>query len=76
MEPKKTKINLPYPLVPFPKPSSEIQSKDWWLPEAREWEVGAICEVSQKAQNSSYKISRDDVMYHMVTIVNNTVLHI
>ena len=30
----------------------------------------------QKVQASSYKISHGDVMYIMVTIVNNTVLYI
>ena len=33
-------------------------------------------EGSQKAQTSSYKISHGNAMYSMVTIVNNTVLHI
>ena len=33
-------------------------------------------EEGQKVQTSSYKISLGDVMYSMVAIVNNTVLHI
>ena len=40
------------------------------------WEVGKMGERGQKVQTSSYKISRGDVMYSMVTIVTNTVLHI
>ena len=38
--------------------------------------VGKTGEGGQKVQTSSYKISPGDVMYSMVTIVNNTVLHI
>ena len=38
--------------------------------------VGKMGEEGQKVQTSSYKISLGDVMYSMVTIVNNTVLHI
>ena len=33
-------------------------------------------EEGQKVQNSSYKISPEDVMYITGTIVNNTVLNI
>lgn len=29
----------------------------------------------QKEQTSSYKLSHRDVMYSMVTIINNTTLH-
>lgn len=36
------------------------------------WKMG---EWDQKAQTSSYKVSHRDIMYSMVTAVNNTVLH-
>ena len=39
--------------------------------------VGEIGEGGQEVQTSSYKINNSwDVMYNMVTTVNNTVLHI
>ena len=37
---------------------------------------GKIGEGGQKVQTSIYNISRGDVMYSMVTIVNNTVVYI
>ena len=37
---------------------------------------GEMGKGDQKVQTSSYKISHEDAMYSMVTIVNNTVLHI
>ena len=39
--------------------------------------VGKMGEGSQKVQTSSYKVNKSwDVIYSMVTIVNNTVLYI
>lgn len=38
--------------------------------------VGKIGEGGQKVQSSNYKISPGDVMYSMVTLVNNNVLYI
>ena len=38
--------------------------------------VGKMGKGSQKLQSSIYKISHEEVMYSMVTIVNNTILHI
>lgn len=35
--------------------------------------MGEGCQI---VQNLSYKINNEDVMYSIVTIVNNTVLHI
>ena len=37
---------------------------------------GEIDGEGQKGQTSSYKISRGDVTYSLVTTVNSTVLHI
>ena len=42
----------------------------WWLPEVGGW--GG--EGGQKVQTCSYKISQGDVMYSMVTVVNNIIL--
>ena len=39
------------------------------------WGMGKMADGDQKVQTSSYKISYEDVMYSMLTIVNN-VLHI
>ena len=38
--------------------------------------VGKTGEGGQKVKTSSYKIRHEDIMYSMVTVVNNTVLHI
>ena len=38
--------------------------------------MGEMGEGGKKVQTSSYKISHGGVMCSMVTIVNNTVLHI
>ena len=38
--------------------------------------VGKMQERGQKVQTSSCKISHRDVLYIMMTIINNTVLHI
>ena len=38
--------------------------------------MGRMGEGGQKIQSSSYKISHGEIMYNVVTIVNNTVLHI
>ena len=37
--------------------------------------VGKTGEGGQKVKTSSYKIRHEDIMYSMVTVVNNTVLH-
>lgn len=46
-----------------------------WL---TEWSVivGKMGEGGQKAYISSYKINHGDVMYSMVTLVNNTIFRI
>ena len=41
----------------------------------RGWEVGKMDEGSQKVQTLSYKMSREDVIYSIVTIINNSMLH-
>ena len=38
--------------------------------------VGEMGEGGQKVQTSSYKISHEDIVYRMVTIVINTVLYV
>ena len=38
--------------------------------------MGKLDEGSQKVQTFSYKISHGDVMYSMVTLLNNTLLRI
>ena len=45
---------------------------------ARGWEVrgGKVGVEGQKVQTSSYKLSHGDMMYKMVTVVNNTVFYI
>ena len=45
---------------------------------ARGWEVGDGKDgvEGQKVQTSSYKLSHGDMMYKMVTVVNNTVFYI
>ena len=48
-----------------------IERTHWWLPEA----VGEMREGGQKLQMSNSKISHGDVMYSIVSIVNNTVLY-
>ena len=53
------------------KETEAIERIDWWLPEA----VGEMREGGQKLQMSNSKISYGDVMYCIVSIVNNTVLH-
>ena len=53
-----------------------MQRTDWELAEAGSGMLGKTGERSQKAQTSSYKISHRDVVYSIVTILNNTVLHI
>lgn len=35
-----------------------------------------MVEGGQKVQTSSYKVNPGDVMYSMMTIVNNAILHI
>ena len=40
------------------------------------WPMGEMGKDSQKVQTSSYKINSRDVMFSVVTIVNNTVLYI
>ena len=41
------------------------------------WEVAKTSEGDRKVQTSTYKkISLGDVMYSLVTVVNNTVLYI
>lgn len=42
----------------------------------RWWGVNKMGESGLKAQNSSYGISPGNVMYSLVTIVNNTLLYI
>ena len=37
--------------------------------------LGKMGEGGQEVQTSIYKISHGDIMYRMLTIVNNTVLH-
>ena len=44
--------------------------------ERQGWGIGEMGEGGQKVQNSSYKISSEDIMYSMPTIVNNTGLYI
>ena len=52
------------------------QRADWWLPGAGgKGEVGEVSEDGQRVQTSSYKMT-GDVMYIMVTIVNNAFLYI
>ena len=38
--------------------------------------MGEMDEGGQKVQTSTYTINTGDVMYHMVTTVNDTALHI
>lgn len=38
--------------------------------------MGKMAEGNEKVQTCSYKISYEDIIYNMVTIVNNTVLQI
>ena len=59
------------------KPNSWKQRTDLWLPEVGDDGVGKIGQGGHKVQASSYKINKSgDVMYGMVTIVNNAVLYI
>lgn len=47
----------------------ETEFLDWWLPGLQEAEMG---DGGQRVQISSYKINKSgDVMYIMVTTVNN-----
>ena len=51
----------------------------WWLSEivGGAWIVCEMYEGGQKVRTSSYKISKvDDTMQSMLTVVNNTVLHV
>ena len=59
-------------------PNLQIQGTDGQLPEAESKgvEVGEMGKGCEKVQISTYKISHGDVIYSMVTIVNNTVVHI
>lgn len=41
-----------------------------------ELRVGEMDEWGQKAHTFSYKINHEDVMYNMVTIVNNTISYV
>ena len=61
------------------KPSSKIQgTTDWWLPEVEGgWRVGKLGDGSPKNRLTAIKwIHHGDVMYNIVTVVNNAVLHI
>ena len=40
------------------------------------WRVGKMGEGSQNVRTSIYKISPEDVMYTIVTIVNDTVFYV
>lgn len=45
------------------------------LPEAgQEWGTGEIGKVVKRYKLSNYKTSHGDVMYNMVTIINNTTM--
>lgn len=46
--------------------TDQIQSADWCLGERQ----------CQKVQTSNYKITPGDIIYSMVTVINNIVLHI
>ena len=50
-----------------------MQEVEQWLPGAGEWEKWG--EVDKRVQTCSYKINKD-LMYNMVTIVDNTVSYI
>ena len=54
--------------------NSQIQRTDWWMPE-RVVKGGKMGEGDQGIQ-FNYKISHRDVMYSMVTVVNDTMLQI
>ena len=49
----------------------------WWLPGAGSGRVVKKDEGGKKAETSRYKINKfGDIMYSIVTIVNNTILYI
>ena len=75
MESKKT--NNPPPKRKITLEFIDIET-DWWLPELGDGAMGETGEGDQKIQILSYKISKSwgcDVIYSVVTTVNNTVLH-
>ena len=70
---------IPYDLTymwNLKQPNSQIQRTDWWLPEMG-WEIDKMGIGNQKAQISSYKVSKCWICnVQHVTTVNNTILYI
>ena len=54
------------------KKAKLIDRVEWWLPQAGDW--GKWGDVSQRVKLPSI-ISSGDIMYSMVTRINNTVLY-
>ena len=61
------------------KQNKELIDTENWLIVARGrvWRVDEMSEGDQNIQISSYKMAKSwEIMYSMVTIINNTILHI
>ena len=77
MEKDKQQMNDLIYIWNLKKKKIHIYREHWWLPQVGKGLKGGQNGLRKsKGTNFELKISREDVMYSIVTVINNSILHI